>query len=313
MKYVFIVNPISGKRDANEVLVPKIHAFFQDRNLEYAVEVTSYPKHALEIAKQYAQTGERVRLCACGGDGTLNEVVTGAFGYDNAEIACYPNGGGNDYIKCFGESEPFRDLETVVSGKSIAVDLLRLNDNFCVNILSVGLDADISEAVNKYRKAKFLRGPMAYNMALLECVLKPLGKPLVIEIGDSVRLEKNFILVVAGNGKVYGGGYMALPEAKNNDGAIDIVFVEKMGLARVAKLIPIYKKGYHIKRGDVIADLNDKMYFYRCTDHMRILSKEPFIVNFDGERIQTTNVEISMLPAAVRFIVPASPEAVQAE
>ncbi len=77
MKHVFIVNPVSGKADASLYLVPRLIDAAAGAGVDYAVELTQQPGHAAEIARQYGDDGGPVRLYACGGDGTLNEVFTG--------------------------------------------------------------------------------------------------------------------------------------------------------------------------------------------------------------------------------------------
>lgn len=306
MRYVFVINPISGKRDIQEMLVPKIHEYFRDKALDYIIELTERPKHATEIVKKHAESMEKIRVCACGGDGTLNEVAAGAYSYENVEIACYPCGSGNDFIKSLGgEADDYRDISVMVTGKSIPVDIMTVNDRFCINIMSVGIDADISEAVIKYRKAKFLRGPMAYNLALLECILKPLGKNFKIKIDDKLELNDKYLLAVAGNGRVYGGGYNAVPQAQIDDGKMDIVLVENMKLSRITNVIPVYKRGEHLVDGRIVEELADKLSFCRA-GKMEISSEEEFIVNIDGERFHTKYVKAGMIKKALRFVVPAA-------
>lgn len=305
MKYLFVVNPVSGKRNAETTLIPRIHAYFSANNFDYAVEVTQYPKHATEIVKAYAEAGGDLRVCACGGDGTLHEVACGAVGFGNVEMTCCPVGGGNDFIKCFGDAESFLDFDMITHAKSIPIDLLTVNDTYCINIVSVGLDADICEAIPKYRKIKLLRGPMAYNLAMIECTFfKPLGKQLHVEVGDDIELNGSFILSVASNGRVYGGGYYATPDAEVDDGIIDFVAVEKMNLPRIASMIAVYKKGKHIDNGAVIPSLDDKMCYHRA-NRIKMTSQKEFIVNMDGETLVTDCVEIGVLRHALRFVVPA--------
>ena len=107
MKHVFIVNPVSGKADASLYLVPRLIGAAAGAGVDYAVELTQHAGHAAEIARQYGDDGEPVRLYACGGDGTLNEVFTGAYPYKNAEVASVPCGSGNDFVRNFGAAEDF--------------------------------------------------------------------------------------------------------------------------------------------------------------------------------------------------------------
>jgi len=304
MKYVYIVNPVSGKKNAEKTLVPEIHEYFKDKDLDYEVVLTERPHHATELARSCASSGDEVRICSCGGDGTLNEVVEGVVGHDNVELSCYSCGGGNDFVKSFGSVSDFRRVATLVEGDSVPVDVLTVNDRYCINILSVGLDADISEAVIKYRKVKFLRGPGAYNLAMLECVfLKPMGKDFTVELDGKEPYSNSFTLVVAGNGRVYGGSYRATPEAKVDDGIIDIVSIKKLSLPKVAKLISKYKAGVHIKDGVIIDELVDKMEYYK-TAKFKISAQNEFVVNIDGERIRTDCIQVGIIRHALKFIVP---------
>ncbi len=303
MKTVFVVNPRAGMQNLDKTVVPMIEQWFQGKDLDYEVKLTEYPRHATEIAQAYGKTGKPVRLCACGGDGTLCEIAIGAVGFDNIELAVYPCGSGNDFIKCFGDKEPFLDLGSVVNGAAIPVDILTVDDTYCINLASVGIDADITAGIEKYRRFKFLRGTMPYNLSMVEHVLKPMGKDLKIEIGDDIVLENNFILIALGNGMVYGGGYHATPTARVNDGVIDVVVVEKMPLPRVVSFIETYKKGEHIAEGDIIESMRDKITLYK-TDHVRITSQKEFVLNIDGETMTKTSLDIHIKKHALRFVLP---------
>ena len=98
MEHIFIINPVSGTTNAEAMLTPAIQKAAAELNLTCQILKTEYPGHAREMAEAIAKQGKPVRLYACGGDGTFNEVVAGTLGYDNAETACVPCGSGNDFI-----------------------------------------------------------------------------------------------------------------------------------------------------------------------------------------------------------------------
>lgn len=110
MEHVFIVNPVAGKADARNFLLPELERAKQALGAEATVECTTRPGEARDIARRWAQTGAPVRLYACGGDGTLNEVFAGALGFVNAQVASVPCGSGNDFIArrapSFGHCRP---------------------------------------------------------------------------------------------------------------------------------------------------------------------------------------------------------------
>ena len=305
MKYLFIVNPVAGTHDAVETVIPQIHRALDSTDADFSIEITEHPGHARELAHAAAQSGEQIRICACGGDGTLCEVINGAYGYDNVELACYPCGSGNDFIRCFGDAEQFRDITSVVSGSAKRLDALRVNgDTVCFNLLSVGIDADVNYGAGRWRRFPLFRGRISYDLSLFSCLLKSLGKHLRLDIGGEVR-EGDFLLCAVGNGRVYGGGYIAAPEAKADDGLIDVVTVKKIPLTRIVKVLDKYKHGEHIINGEVIEELRDCMTF-NCVQSMSISSDKEFVLNIDGESIKTTSAEVTMLPASWNFVVPES-------
>ena len=106
MEQVFFINPVAGKRDASAELVPQIQAAARQLQLpQPQIVVTQYAGQAREAAHRYAASGTPVALYACGGDGTLNELVQGAAGSANVAVGCVPCGSGNDYVRNFGAAE----------------------------------------------------------------------------------------------------------------------------------------------------------------------------------------------------------------
>ena len=109
MKHVFIINPVSGKKNVSVALRAQIRQAAQQRGLETEVINSKYKGHCTELARQWVQWAEEhseiVRLYSCGGDGTLNEVLMGAKGCPLIEVACVPCGSGNDFIRNYGSNE----------------------------------------------------------------------------------------------------------------------------------------------------------------------------------------------------------------
>ena len=101
MKHIFIVNPAAGKCDRTVQIKNDVAALLGSRGLEYEVLVSKGPGDCTRLAREAAERGEEVRLYACGGDGTLHEVINGAVGFENASVTHYPIGSGNDYVKLF--------------------------------------------------------------------------------------------------------------------------------------------------------------------------------------------------------------------
>ena len=90
MKHLFIINPAAGSRNQTEDYRKKIAEVCEVRGLDYGIRVSGAPGRCCKIAREAAETGEEYRIYACGGDGTLNEVVNGAAGFPNVSVTVFP-------------------------------------------------------------------------------------------------------------------------------------------------------------------------------------------------------------------------------
>ncbi|NLL91677.1 MAG: diacylglycerol kinase family lipid kinase [Ruminococcaceae bacterium] len=303
MRYSYIINPIAGQRDNLEKNIKSIEEHFCGSDDEYEIYVTEYPKHAKIIANEIAKSGEKARICAVGGDGTLNEVVSGIVGYDNVEVGVYPDGSGNDFIKMFGERKDFRDVGYIRSAKTHEVDLIGINDDYCINIFSLGLDADIASDIPRFRRLiPALGGKFAYTMSIVKNLFKKLGKRIRIDI-DGEKMELNCLLMAVANGKIYGGGYCAAPEADVDDGLLDVITVKNIPKFKIASVISKYKKGEHIVKS-AVADKFKGIVEYRKARNVLIESKEKIIINLDGESMFADSVNVRVIPKKIKFLIP---------
>ena len=309
MRHIFIVNPVAGKADASKTIVPQILDAIHQQGLseeEYAIEITQHAGHAGEIAASFAKTGERVCLYACGGDGTFHEVLNGAFGYENASIACVPCGSGNDFVRNFGPAEEFLNIGQLLQGTEVAIDLMEIDGEKSASICSAGLDAQIADGIDKFRRLPFCGGSMAYTLSIITELLKPLGRPLSIRL-DGTEIRQDCLLVAICNGGWYGGGYNAGPESLMDDGTLEAQWVKKIGRLRIASVLGMYKKGEHIKDGAVAPALADVMGFGRAGEvTVTSLDGAPIVITQDGECRKVTSFTARVLPKAVRVRVPAA-------
>ena len=127
MKYVFILNNYAGKGDAeteNEYL-KKYQGI-----VDYSVHITTAKQEATAYIKEYCKQYPEEEICfvACGGDGTVNEVISGVVSEKNKYFAVIPLGSGNDFIKCFPEKD-FVNLDKLFNGQKTQIDVLLLYIN----------------------------------------------------------------------------------------------------------------------------------------------------------------------------------------
>ncbi|MBR6635508.1 MAG: acylglycerol kinase family protein [Clostridia bacterium] len=135
MKHVFIVNPCAGKgkNQASNYIIPRIKEYFEKNGGNYEIHETTEPYEGIDFVKYYPVDEETVRFYACGGDGTLFEVVNGAYGKENVEVAVIPLGSGNDFIRLFGNKEDLVDVEAQVNGTPIKLDVIKCLGKIAIN------------------------------------------------------------------------------------------------------------------------------------------------------------------------------------
>ncbi len=293
MKHLFIINPAAGSRDQTAAYRERITQACA--GLDYAIEVSGAPGQCREIAKRAAQTGEEYRIYSCGGDGTMNEIIGGVAGYNNVAVTMFAGGSGNDFIRIFNEPEAFRDLSRLLDAEEVTFDLIRVNDDYSLNICSVGLDARIGTDVANYKRLPLLSGFRAYAVSTLINVFRGISEHYVVQInGEKIDGKKTLICVC--NGRFYGGGFNPVPEADPADGKLDVLIVEKVNLLQVAKVIGKYKNGQYKTLPRLVRHM--------AVDRLRILCDKPTPVNLDGELRMAQTVDIRIAEEKVRFFYP---------
>ncbi len=293
MKHLFIINPAAGSRDRTAEYTAKIRALCQ--GLDYGIAVSQAPGECRKLARRAAKTGETVRLYACGGDGTLNEVASGAAGYPNAAVTAFSGGSGNDFVKIFSEPEAFSDLSRLLDAEETTFDMILCNDDLALNICSVGLDARIGTDVARYKRLPFLHGFKAYALSTLVNLFRGISEHYIVEVnGERIDGEQTFVCVC--NGRFYGGGFNPVPEADPTDGLLDVLLVKKVSLLQVPGIIGKYKNGRY-------RELPEFVRHFR-TDHVRIICDGPTAVNLDGELRVAKNVDMTLAREKINFFYP---------
>ncbi len=238
MKHVFIINPTSGEGNYKKV-ISWVENNIQKEN--YEIHLTKYPGHAKEIAAQYTQD---TVLYAVGGDGTAFEVLNGMH-FDN-ELAVIPVGTGNDFVKMIPHSLEIEKLleDTVFGGHPEIIDIGQANENLFLNETNIGLDARVVASADKYKGKTMIPRTMIYIAAALKEVFKMKATPLKI-YNDDFKYEQDTTLMAIMNGQYYGSAFRSAPNARINDGLLDLIFVDEISRMKAFSLIPKYSKGKH--------------------------------------------------------------------
>ena len=295
MKHLFIINPAAGSRNQTEIYRKQIAEVCEKKGLDYSIQVSAAPGHCCKIARRAAESGEALRIYACGGDGTLNEVVNGAAGYPNVSVTTFAGGSGNDFARMFSQPEAFRDLERLLDAEEAEFDLIRCNDDYSLNICSVGFDARIGTDVANYKRLPLLHGFRAYAASVVVNTIKGISEHYVIEIDGQV-IDGKQTLICACNGQFYGGGFNPVPDADPTDGLMDVLVVKAVSRLKVAQVIGRYKDGDYKKLPELIRHFR--------TDRLKVICDKPSPINLDGELRMLQEVEFSVAKEKLRFFYP---------
>ena len=301
LKHIFIINPSAGKNDSRQRIYTMAEALREKHGLDVQCMLTASVGHAATLARGLAESGEEVRLYACGGDGTVNEVANGIAGYANAAMTCIPIGTGNDFLKNFGkDAEPlFLDAENLWNGPVTPLDLIDCNGKYCLTIACTGIDARIAESVHEFGASPMLTGRGSYLASVAANFLfRKIGRKWRVTLDDEV-LEDTYALVSMCNGRYYGGGSTPVPEARMTDGILHTVLVRNVSKARFATLFGGYSAGDYKKLPqDIIRVSTAKV--------VRIEALEGDLTTcLDGESMHAQCVTLKLADKKVNFFAPA--------
>ena len=295
MKHLFIVNPAAGSRNQTEDYRKKIAQVCESRGLDYSIRVSGAPGRCCKIAREAAESGESYRIYACGGDGTLNEVVNGAAGFDNVSVTVFSGGSGNDFARMFSEPDAFKSLERLLDAEEVDFDLIKCNEDYSLNICSVGLDARIGHDVASYKRIPLLSGFRAYAVSTVVNVIRGISEHYVVEVNGE-RIDGQQTLICTCNGRFYGGGFCPVPHADPTDGKLEVLLIRDVSRLKVAQVVGAYKDGKFANFPDLIQHFS--------TDHVRILCDKPTGINLDGEKREAEIIDIRIADEKLRFFYP---------
>ena len=299
LKHIFIINPSAGKNDSRQRIYTMAEALREKHGLDVQCMLTASVGHAATLARGLAESGEEVRLYACGGDGTVNEVANGIAGYANAAMTCIPIGTGNDFLKNFGaDYEKFLDAENLWNGETQALDLIDCSGRYCLTIACSGIDARIAESVHDFGASPMLTGRGSYLASVAANFLfRKIGRRWRVTLDNEV-IEGDFALVSMCNGRYYGGGSTPVPEARMTDGILHTVLVRNISKARFAMLFSDYSAGNYQKLPqDIIRVSTAKV--------VRIEALEGDLTTcLDGESMHAQCVTLKLADKKVNFFAP---------
>lgn len=311
MKHIFIINPAAGKGVEAKRLVGVINDACSAAGEDFSVyetqcrgDAVSYVKKAISQKPQ----DEVYRFYACGGDGTLNEVVSGAISTDGenpgpipgVEVGCIPVGTGNDFVRNFTNPEFFFDITKQILADSTVIDCYSCGEGlYGINMINIGFDCEVAVRAAENKKKKYLPKSLAYVIGVISELKKNMGKRMAVSIDGVDGEMREYQLVSIANGGFCGGGFHSAPRTLLNDGSLDISLIDKVSRFNFIRLVLPYKKGTHLK-----TSLGRKVVHYSKITRATISFEELTNVCIDGEIVKRSCLELSVMPSALAFAIP---------
>lgn len=281
-----IANPSAGGgRTAR--LLPAVEAALRGHGLGFRVEPTYSIEHARELARSAVEAGEVT--AAMGGDGLIG-AVAGELRGTPGVLAVLPGGRGNDFARKLGVgTDPVAACDVVAEGVQRRIDVADVEGRAYLGVASAGLDSDAGEIANATR----LRlGRLVYLYATLRALRawRPARWEVVI---DGEHHSFTGYSVAVANSGVFGGGMFLAPEARLDDGLLDVVLVHDVPKCRYLATLPKVFTGAHVHA--------DALEFLRGRE-IAFHADRPFAVHADGDPIAQLPASVRVQPGALRVL-----------
>ncbi len=298
MLHIFIINPFAGLQTFADDLRTKLE---QIKDLDYFVFNTRYAGNETELVRKIQEIfeGEKLRFYCCGGSGTMRNMLNGFDSLDDVEVAFFPCGLSNDFIKMFGEdTERFHHIEELIDGDVINVDYIKSEHGVSLNTLSTGLDSNSLVKMNEFRFLRFINEDLPYTLSVLYSIFVSKTLEYEVVIDDDVYKDK-FAEIFIGNGCIFGGNMFFDKHTCVDDGrAIVRLIPNKRGFRLLPALLAVTGKKY---------DMLPK--YMECRDchtiKLRRTDNSAFTINQDGDLIHNVSeCSAEIIRKGLHLVVP---------
>jgi diacylglycerol kinase (ATP) len=291
LKQCVILNPNAGSAQSLEQQLQGLgpHSLFE----------TKLPGDAGRLARQALAEGFD-RVIAAGGDGTLNEVLNGlSEGFGRVQLGLLPLGTANDFARSiYGSPDLEPAIAALTAGRTKMLDVVRVlicdepQPRYFINVAAGGFSTLVDENLDKETKSFW--GALSYAWTALKTLPDLEEYHLRIAFDDEQPLEVSAYNVVVANARYVGGNILVAPRAEMDDGLLDVVLFNAVGLARLTTLVPKALVGGHLDDEDVV---------FRQARRFVVSSEPAFDLNTDGEVVGACPATFEVLPKAIEVVV----------
>ncbi|MDD2980184.1 MAG: diacylglycerol kinase family lipid kinase [Hespellia sp.] len=304
--YTFIVNP-HARSGLGAQVWDQIESVLKSRHVPYEVHFTRYQKHATQLVRDITSDQKSHTIVVLGGDGTINEVLNGITEMERFTLGYIPIGSSNDFARGLGlPTDPLAALEQILNSKCIQkmdVGVLSYQNKVKHFAVSTGLGFDaaicheavvsrLKVALNRIKLGKLTYVGIALNRLFLD---KPVHMTVSIDGQEPFSFERTYFAAVM-NQPYEGGGFKFCPEAKPDDGILDVVVINNLSKKKVLALLPTAYSGKHIHFSGVTIFRGRKI---------EIHSDKALPVHTDGEPVfLQKDICVTLAPSQINVISP---------
>lgn len=292
MKHLVIVNPAAGRGRVRREW-PRLADRLRAAGLAFEVAQTGSPGHGIDLAERAGR--EFGAVIAAGGDGTVHEVANGLLrASGGAAFGVLPLGSGDDFVKMLPARDPVERLARPLL-RSFDAGVIRSGGEarFFANGMDIGFGAH--GAYNIRKVPRVFTGLAAYLGAIALTLVRYPKLRVRLQLDDDAPFEQATAMTAVMNGRAFGGSFHVCPEARMDDGVLDLLIAEGVGRLAILGLVPKIMRGAHAGHRRLRLARAQKV---------TIESETPLLVEADGEIVfeGARRLEIEVLPGALTVL-----------
>jgi diacylglycerol kinase (ATP) len=285
-KYFIIINPASGARKTTKKL-NKITRALSDSGANYEIFETRPDFHSDLIIDKFFNPSIYTDILIIGGDGTIHETANGITS-SMTPVSIISSGTGNDTVRTLlGTLKLNKQINIAIDGKVKSIDTGICNNMIFTNGFGIGFDGKVVE--NMVKNGKMFKGHFSYFYTVLALLAGYKESNLSISI-DGNRIERTVFLMTVAKGKSFGGGFLLNPDAKDNDGLLDICIINRIPIYKRFFFLPLMKYGIHKSLKEVE--------FFKCKECI-IEYNDKMVAHLDGEFVGNPPFKINIRPSSL--------------
>lgn len=276
-RILLLVNPLGNKKRIEKIIV-QITAVLSEKKIAFTSFAATWPDKINDYKEAWI----------IGGDGTINYFLN-FYQHIEIPVAIFKGGTGNDFAtKLYGRIPVAQQVNALLSAPIKSVDAAECNGRKFINGVGIGFDGEVLRSIKAIR---LLGGHLGYLWIVVRKIFSFKEKLYQIRY-DSNDLEEKFLLVMVTNSTTSGGGFMVSPEAKIDDGKLNMVFCKPLPVLKRLKYLPLIEKGKHLAKSFIL---------HKEVTNVKIACEKDTLAQIDGELISAKTFDIKVLPKQFLF------------